>query len=114
MATHYRLLRGAGTPVAENEHSDPMDVVDLGGARFAGFEFNVLATAGTGQKIIIQHAAVNDDAYFIDLTGVEAALNQAGPSYVGTDDFLRFIRWRVEDGLGGTAKVVIDVIAKEA
>lgn len=116
MATHYRLLQGAANPVAADEKSDPSDVADAGGNRFIGVSVNVhVAGGGTGNtSIVIQHAAVNDDAYFID-TGISADLTATGVVYAGgTDDFLRYLRWKVQSDLTGTANVTVDVIAKEA
>jgi len=71
-------------------------------------------TAGvTTGTIELQHAAVCAPSAFVTL-GSAVTLLTAGTNNVQYHtSFLRYLRWRVSDTIGGSPEVIVDIIAKE-
>jgi len=73
----------------------------------------VAASSGT---LKLQHAAVRDEAAFVDVDltpAVEFDLGTTGNEVEVFTDLLRYVRWNVT-AISGTAQFQLDVIAREA
>jgi len=73
--------------------------------------------ANAGAKLILEHAAVNDNDAFVPLQAngqnVEVGLDNVGAPVYAVSAFLRYLRWRVDGFTSNDALALIDVIAKD-
>ena len=114
MAGAYHRLTPQQTLVA-NQTQPASEVYDAGAFNHLQLQGRVLK-AGTAGKLKLQHAAVNEPDAFIDVSGAEWDLDQAGPSgnvFITVDDFLRYLRWITDANVLGSPIALLDLIAKE-
>ncbi|MCK6505667.1 hypothetical protein L6R53_20100 [Myxococcota bacterium] len=72
----------------------------------------VLKQGSAGGSIILQHAAVNEDAAYVALPGATWNVNTDG-TFVSVTAFLRFVRWSTTGTIAGDPVALIDGIGKE-
>lgn len=90
------------------------EVIDLGAYKQMNAAFHILTGNGqAGQKVYIQHAAIKDEGSFVNVTGLEATLQNAGVVAVSTDAFLRYVRVTCDATIGGSPVVAVYVVAKD-
>jgi len=112
MASAYtRLLRAR--PLTSATTPDTSEAFDAGGYRVLCIQTRVLS-AGSAGTLKLQHAAVNEDSAYKDLTTFTAVnLNATANDFQEVTSFLRFIRWVTGTAPTGNPSAVIDVVAKE-
>lgn len=110
MSNQYHRLLDA-RELQANLIQDRETVLDAGGHRVLEFQIRVLA-AGTAGKIKIQHAAVNEAEAFTDLDTIELNLSSLANSHQSANNFLRYIRWITDSGVGGNPVALIDMVCK--
>ncbi len=112
MASAYtRILRAR--PLTSATTPDTSESFDAGGYRVLDVQTRVL-NAGSAGTVKLQHAAVNEDAAFKDLSGFTAVnLNATANDFQEVTSFLRWVRWATGTAPTGNPVAVIDIVAKE-
>lgn len=88
------------------------EVVDLGAFSKIHFQVRVKVAANASQTLQIQHAAVNEDAAFLDI-GTALDIATAGTDEVQMDNFLRYVRYLASGSISTQPTLSLYVIAKE-
>lgn len=107
-----RMLHSAVlSPGAEADLSQAMD---LGAFRELHLVVMVEgAGEGSGAKLVVQHAAVNDADHYLDFeTAAEVDLTATGRTWFHTGAFTRWVCCFVSGTLTADATVTVDVVAK--
>ena len=109
MPAYYRLQDL--TTVSANGAQRLEEAIDVGGYRtlIAQCRKPVAASAGT---LKLQHAAVPEEAAFVDVSSPTFNLASAGNDVQVFNDLLRYVRWSVS-GLTGTSQFLVDIVARE-
>ena len=110
MASEYDRRLDA-RELSGSEDQSVTEAWDAGQYNKLQVNFSVL-TAGSAGTLKLQHAAVNEDKAYEDLSGASVNLNSAGNSFVTVSDFLRFVRWSSASAAGSPV-ALIDIIAKQ-
>lgn len=110
MSNQYHRLLDA-RELQANLVQDRETVFDAGGYGHLELQIRVLA-AGSGGKIKIQHAAVNEAEAFVDLDTIEQALGSVANTALSANNFLRYVRWITDSGVGGNPVALVDLICK--
>ncbi len=100
---------------AVSEDQDKQDAVDV--VQYSSLTFQIRRPVATtlGGSVIIQEAAVLDDAAFTDTT-VSFSMTTTSNEVVKYTSPLRYIRWRYNSGASGSGsgQFMIDVVARES
>lgn len=111
MASQWkRLLDGA--TVTANWKQPKEDAFDAGAYRVLELQCRVVKP-GTAGSILLEHAAVNDEAAFVALTGISWLADGSTGSFKAVNDFLRYVRVAGDNAVAGSPAVILDLIAKE-
>ena len=106
----YRRLMDAGVLGGSADQS-VTEAWDAGAYNKLQMDLRV-ATAGSAGTLKLQHAPVNEDKAYEDLSGASVNLNATGSTFVTVSDFWRFVRWSYS-GATGNPVALIDGIAKK-
>ncbi len=90
------------------------DAYDAGAFKQLEVQVRVLKkdTNPTPGNLKLQHAAVNEEDAYVDITNATWSLGGAG-GFTPIPDFLRFIRWVTDNNVQGDPIVIVDIVAKE-
>ena len=110
MASEYHRLMKLQTVTAS--YTPPLsESIDCGA--YKTLECNCqIPKVGTNGSVKLQHAAVNEEAAFRDLSGASWPLNGSG-SHLSVANFLRYIRWVSDANVAGAPMALVDIVAKE-
>ena len=117
MASQYvRLMEPM--VLSGSKQSETERVADLGAYKTLEVEFLIFAQVDSGVtsfELKLQHASVNEEDAFVDLSGATVSLKTGATSHVSVSNFLRYVRWvSILSGSITTPPVVgIDIVAKE-
>ena len=111
MASQYHRLIDS-VMLKPNMTQSLRDAYDAGAFKQLEVQVRVLKSGtGTG-NLKLQHAAVNEEDAYVDITGATWSLSGAG-GFTPIPDFLRFIRWVTDNNVQGDPIVIVDIVAKE-
>lgn len=110
MSYYFRLQELITVTSAQNQ--PVWQAVDIGGYRSV-ILMKRTAMATTSGSLRLQHAAVLDEASFVDVGIGNFDLSVAGNAVYMHVDLLRYVRWSVPTITGAGAQFLIDAVAKE-
>ena len=111
MASQYKRILDPRVLTADMTQP-ATDIWDAGAYRTLEVQARVVK-AGTAGYLKIQHAAVNEEDAFRDLTGGNVGLSAVDNIYFSATGFLRYVRWVTDGAVTGSPVALVDVIAKE-
>ena len=113
MSLLYRRLLENAT-LAPGATFDLTLALDLGEYREIHLVLTVSeAGEGEGAKLVLRHAALNEEASYLDFeTPAEIALTGTGTAWFHADSFTRWVCWFVSGELNASAVVTVDLVAK--
>ena len=109
----YRRLLDEATLSADTA-PDLSAALDLGDYREIHLVLTVTSAGdGDAAKLVVRHAAVNDEAAYLDFeTPVSVSLGTTGSTWFHVDTFTRWVSWFVSGTLSREAVVTLDLVAK--
>ena len=71
------------------------------------------AEGGDPPKLLVQHAAVNEEQYYVDFPSpIAVDLTQVGLTWIHVPYFMRYVGWVVTGTIGDAPVASLDVLTK--
>jgi hypothetical protein len=114
MATTISLTLREMRTTREDGAQSPEDALDVLPCRSVVVQVRREGRGADGAKVVLQHAAVREEAAFMDLQSGEFALDgtASDSSYAVFNDTLRYLRWRTENLQDTDTTFCIDLLGR--